>query len=909
MSSLGNRRSSLERQIALRRELARRKAKEKQTGVGGLFEFVKYFWHVLEPKTKFVDGWAIRAICEHLEAVTEGRINRLLINVPPGFSKPVHVEEPVLTDRGYKRLGDVRVGDMVVTHKGRLRRVVAVHEQGNLPLLKLTTWAGREVKAAGDHPFLTPDGWVELQNLKPGNYVGVPRLEDYPDHGTMTPEEARLLGYLVGDGCISQRSLAFVNMDQDAIDDFIYCAASCGFYAYQIKHPNERVKASKVVLKSTEGRWSDKANEPPVLEWLRRHNLYLSNSYTKRIPQAVMASGPTAISNFVGAYWSCDGSITVRHANRKTSMLATASTVSIGLAHDLLKALGILNIEARVRRHTHELETKSQPGGEYVSYIVQSSTRNEVAKIAKLPGLMKRKRDIADVAFFDRFEPSVYTDEVMSVVPDGSGECRCLTVDEDSSFVVNGIAVHNSMLTNCFWPAWEWGPMNLPHLRTLSFSYAAHLTERDNGKFRDLIKSADFQALYGDRFVLTADGVEKPANNKTGWKLSSSIGGVSTGERGDRLVADDLHNVADGESDVIRTKTVRLFDEAMSNRLNDLQKSAIVVIMQRVHENDVAGHIITHEPDYSHLLIPMEWDGRRYTTSIGWTDPREYDGELAWPERYPEHTLTRFRRNAFLWAGQYQQTPEPRGGGLFKRDWWHYEPVPIGKSPPACEYIVASLDSAYTKQERNDPSGFTVWGVYRDKHGNPKMLMLTAWRKHLEIHGPEVVRKPNEPERLYLDRAKKAWGLCEWVAYDCKRLRVDRLLIEAKASGHSVAQEMQRLYANEGWGVELIDPEGDKYARAVAVVHLWSDGIVAVPASYEEPDDETSGLVPRDWAQVVIDEMATFPNGRFRDLTDSTTQAMRHLRAVGLAVRREERDFERVARSTHRAKLPPLYPT
>jgi len=465
-----------------------------------------------------------------------------------------------------------------------------------------------------------------------------------------------------------------------------------------------------------------------------------------------------------------------------------------------------------------------------------------------------------------------------------------------------------SLLTNVFHPAWEWGPMNLPHLRSIAFSYAAHLTERDNAKFRDLVRSSEYQALYGDRFTLTSEGVEKVANDKTGWRYASSVGGVGTGERADRVVCDDGHNIKDGESDVIRSKTVRWFDEAMSNRLNDLKKSAIVVIMQRVHENDISGHIITHEPDYEHLLIPMEWDGRRYSTSIGWTDPRTEFGELAWPERYPEDTLTRFRRNPFLWAGQYQQSPEPRGGGIIKRDYWQYEEIPIGKSPPNMEYIVASLDSAYTKQERNDPSGFTAFGIYRDRNGNPKVMMLAAWRKHLEIHGPHVDRKPNESERAWVDRAKKEWGLVEWVAYECKRLRVDRLLIEAKASGHSVAQEMQRLYANDGWGVELVDPEGDKFARAVAVVHLWADGFVHVPASRSDPDDPDS-LVPRDWAQVAIDDCAVFPHGRYRDIVDSITQALRHLRSVGLAVRREEREEERIARSMHREKVPPLYPT
>lgn len=588
--------------------------------------------------------------------------------------------------------------------------------------------------------------------------------------------------------------------------------------------------------------------------------------------------------------------------------------------------------------------------------------------------------------------------------------------------------------------------MKLPHLRSISFSYASHLTERDNGKFRDLIQSLEYQALYGDIFKSTAIGVVKVANDKTGWRFASSALGVGTGERGDRVcfpddelvwtesgpmrigevvrrrmnvrvwstdirtgkaelkavtgwhanpassivrvnlagggsvrctpdhrvwvdgrgwveaqnlrpgnellggvgwvpvaeVGDDIyadetfcltvadnhtmycgtkemvllanclddpHNIKDGESDPIRNKTVRWFDEGMSNRLNDLTKSAIVVIMQRVHENDVSGHIITHETDYEHLMIPMEWDGRRFTTSIGWTDPRTEYGELAWPERYPDSTLTRFRRNPFLWSGQYQQSPEPRGGGVFKRDWWKHEHVPIGRSPPQPEYVVASLDSAYTKQERNDPSGFTVWGIYRDTYGNPKVLMLGAWRKHLELHGPEIEpKRPDESQRAYIDRCKQDWGLVEWVAYDCKRLRVDRLLIEAKASGLSVAQEMQRLYANSGWGVELINPEGDKYARAIAVVHLWADGLIHVPASRVDLNDADSDLVPRDWAQMVMDEMAIFPNGRYRDLTDSATQALRHLRDIGLAVRHSERHDSLIAAAMHTEELKPLYP-
>ena len=574
----------------------------RQTGPGGLMHFLRYHWDVLEPSRPFVDGWVPQAIAEHLEAITFNQITRLLINVPPGSMKPICINELIMTDRGFVQLKDIRVGDRVLTHKGRFRSVTAIHEQGVLPLVKITTHNGRSVRSAPDHPFLTPRGWVKAGDLTDQDYVGAPHITESFGDGSMTPEEARLLGYLVGDGCISHRSLAYVSADEESIEDFIGCAQSCGFYAYVVEHPNRNVKAKKVVLKSDKERWKggkvrcvengivypsiacagralgvasglisqalrngtrvkDPANpaiyrneerkkiakaggyftfervgskEVPALDWLRSHDLYCSNSYTKRIPRAVFRSGSEALANFVGAYWSCDGSVTVRHQNKKTTMLASATTVSKGLAEDLQRALMCLGITSRVRRHEIIRKSKKQ-GDTYVSWQVINSERNEVAKMATLPGLLGRKRKLAERAFFDRFPQSIYEDAVIGVSLDGEGECRCLTVDEDASFTVNGLIVHNSLMCNAFFPAWEWGPMNRPYLRGMSFSYAAHLTERDNDRLRTLVTSRKYQELWGDRFKLTTDAKVKISNDHMGWQLASSVRGISTGERADQL--------------------------------------------------------------------------------------------------------------------------------------------------------------------------------------------------------------------------------------------------------------------------------------------------------------------------------------------------------------------------------------
>lgn len=446
-----------------------------------------------------------------------------------------------------------------------------------------------------------------------------------------------------------------------------------------------------------------------------------------------------------------------------------------------------------------------------------------------------------------------------------------------------------SLLTDVFWPAWEAGPMNLPHLRYVTFSYSASLTERDNRRFKDLVVSPEYQLLWGDRFTLRKQGETLVTNDKTGWKLATSVGGVGTGERGDRVILDDPHNIKEAESDQIRTGTVRWFQEAMENRLNDLKKSAIIVIMQRVHELDVAGAVLSGG-GYVHLLIPMEFEpGRASATSIGWTDPRKTDGELAWPARFGATEILPFKRRAYMWAAQYQQRPEPRGGGIFKRAWWKVwddkEAIARGCKPghmPSFSYMLGVLDTAYTEKEENDPCAMTVWGVWHDGQGNPQVMLVNAWEEWLEFN-PLVVRSVKS----------------------CNDHKVDRLLIEAKASGISVAQELSRRYSHSGWSVELVDPgKGDKVARAYAVTSFWEDGIIWVPG-YTDDAGAVTGY--RKFAERVVDQMSTFPKSTHKDLTDTSTMAIKYLRDIGLLLRAEEHSRNVSEAATHRGRQRPLY--
>ena len=469
-----------------------------------------------------------------------------------------------------------------------------------------------------------------------------------------------------------------------------------------------------------------------------------------------------------------------------------------------------------------------------------------------------------------------------------------------------------SLLVNVFWPAWEWSAGGRPDLRYISFSYASHLTERDNQKFLDLLSCPEFVALY-PKMELRDKGKVKVSNKRTGWKFATSVGGVGTGERGDRVMLDDPHNVKESESDVVRTETVRWFKEAMSNRLNDMTKSVIIVIMQRVHEDDVSGSILAEKLGYVHLCIPMEYEpDRRCVTRLQlpgvagmvpfWQDPRRFEGECFWPQRFEPAAVVMCKLlGEHTFAGQYQQRPEPRGGGLFKRSYWRqWDMDPQRPKFPKAHYIVASLDGAFTEKKQNDPCGFTVWAAFTDLEGNACAITMTAWRKHLKLNGTCRAKRKDEKWIEYKAETEAEWGLIQWLGYECTRWGgVDKLLIENKANGHDVATELVRQFPT--WAksmVQLVDPgQNDKWARALRVQSVFAEGLIYT----------LDPKLGRQWVKTLVDELAIFPRGRFDDQVDSVTQALWWLRKNGFLIMAEEKRQAMVKREEFKRRLIPLY--
>ena len=463
-----------------------------------------------------------------------------------------------------------------------------------------------------------------------------------------------------------------------------------------------------------------------------------------------------------------------------------------------------------------------------------------------------------------------------------SGEIRRLVIN------VPPRTSKSSMVSVCF-PAWVWaqsnhGPLSGPHVQFLFASYAQSLSIRDSIKTRRLIESPFYQKYWGRHFQITSDQNTKVRfdNNKGGYRLATSVDGALTGEGGSIIIVDDPHNANEVESDLVRQGTLEWWDQSMSTRLNDPKTGAYIVIMQRLRESDLTGHVLSKDTgNWVHLCLPMRMETDRRCITPWFVDERE-EGELLVPERFGDQQVTELEANLgpFAAAGQLQQRPRPKGGGIIRRDWWVLWDEQISGAEgiaknvfPPFEYVIASLDTAYTTKQENDFSAMTIWGVWTDRNDNRRIMLIYAWQDRLEF--PKLTAKTLEL---------------------CNKFKIDKLLIESKAAGISVAQELRNHFGRESWGIQLCDPgRGDKVARAYAIQHLFSEGMIYAP--------------DMEWAEKVITQAESFPKAQHDDLVDSMTQALLHLRAIGFAQKPAEIVAEKTDSMLYKPHRPAaLYP-
>ncbi len=456
-----------------------------------------------------------------------------------------------------------------------------------------------------------------------------------------------------------------------------------------------------------------------------------------------------------------------------------------------------------------------------------------------------------------------------------------------------------SLLVSVFWPAWEWSARDMQSMRYIATSFKEDAVLRDNRRMRALVISDWYQRHWP--IELVRGGELSFENTMTGWREGAAFGSL-TSKRGDRLIIDDPHSVEKAESKVDRERTVARFREGAINRLNDQTNSAIVVIMQRVNEGDISGTILDNDMGYTALILPMEYESSRHCETLIFSDPRRKEGELLCAERFPPAAVAKLKSDmgSYAFAAQYQQRPAPRGGGILPYNSWEFwdkeTALKYGLDEnqfPPMDLIIASVDMAFTEKKENDMTALTVLGVWVDLRGLTNVMIMHFWQDRLTFY-PAV----------------------EKIVASCQKMKVDRLLVENKASGISVVQEIRRLTQEEKFSVESVDGGhtrgDDKITKTNSISHFHREerdgrvrpGVVWVPCV-----STPSGPWPRQWVDILMAQCASFPKGRHDDGVDSYVQGMVWLRKRGMLRRQSEIQAEEMRDLMAPPTAPqPLYP-
>jgi len=405
-----------------------------------------------------------------------------------------------------------------------------------------------------------------------------------------------------------------------------------------------------------------------------------------------------------------------------------------------------------------------------------------------------------------------------------------------------------SMLVSVLWPAWRW--TRSPTWQVLTASHNAGLSTRDAVKARTLMATNWYIERFRRDWGFAEDQNLKTRylNTKGGTRQALSVGSGNTGWRGDCLLVDDPLDATDAHSQVERERVIVWKTQTMTSRFNDLAKAEQVIIMQRLHEQDLTGYLLANErSDWEHLCLPSKFEPARRSVVKGHDgrvivrDPRKSEGELLFPTLFSTDVLAQQERSmgSYAFAGQHQQRPVPASGGLLRREWfrkrWAHEPKgPDTTKPPAqFDDMRIFVDASFKGTKDSDRVAIGVFG----KKGTDVYLMDLEWRTMGFVDTINA-----------LTALKAKWP------------KVSGIYIEDKANGSAIIDTLKSKLP----GIVPIQPEGGKEARVAAASPYIEAGNCVLPESAP-------------WVADAIAEACSFPKGLHDDFVDVLAYAMVNL--------------------------------
>lgn len=404
-----------------------------------------------------------------------------------------------------------------------------------------------------------------------------------------------------------------------------------------------------------------------------------------------------------------------------------------------------------------------------------------------------------------------------------------------------------SMLCSVLWPTWVWA--RKPEWQLLGASYEVGLATRDAVKARELMRGDWYTRHFRTEGLLCKqswdfagdqDLKQHYKNTKRGLRQALGVGGKGTGYRGDALLIDDPVSALDAHSKNARETAIRWKDETMSSRFNNKAKATELLIMQRLHENDLTGHLL-EKGGWEHLCLPAEFEpSRRCKTSLPWTDTRKEEGELLFPALFSKDVLTKLKKDvgSYGYAGQYQQRPAPAAGGVLQREWFSRRWMLPGQKPiqglecralpMQFDHISMWTDAAFKKTEDSDYVAIAVVGV----KGPDCYLLQLTWEQ-MTFTGTVAA----------LVDVRNKWA--------SKGLA--GVYVEDKANGTAVMDVLKGKIP----GLIPVEPEGGKEARIHACSPFIEAGNLWLP-------------LHAPWVDDYITEASAFPKAPHDDAIDCT---------------------------------------
>jgi len=391
-------------------------------------------------------------------------------------------------------------------------------------------------------------------------------------------------------------------------------------------------------------------------------------------------------------------------------------------------------------------------------------------------------------------------------------------------------------------PAWFLG--KFPHKKIIQTAHTSELSTGFGRKVRNLVASEPYGKIFNLKLSSDSKAAGRWNTDKGGDYFAIGVGGAVTGKGADLLIIDDPHSEQEAKQNnpAVFDQVYEWYTSGPRQRLQP--NGAIIIVMTRWAKRDLTGQILKKSGNDG----VDNWEVIEFPAILP-------SGTPLWPAFWSKAELEAIKAEIPVskWEAQYQQNPTGNEGAIIKRDQWR---IWEEKRPPMCDYIIQSWDTAFEKNNRADYSACTTWGVFEhpDQQGNDKtnIILLDAFKARMEF--PELKAKAMD---LY------------------KEYEPDMLIVEKRAAGAPLIYEMRQM------GIPLSEytpgKGNDKVARVNSIADLFASGVVWCP--------ETR------WAEEVMDELASFPNGEHDDLVDSSSQALMKFRQGGfIRIETDEKD-------------------